>query len=47
MEVGGILAPVMGYLIERFGFPTSFTAAGAAIVAVSVVCGLFLRGNRD
>ncbi|MBL7165553.1 MAG: MFS transporter [Dehalococcoidales bacterium] len=47
MEAGGILAPVMGYLIERFGFHTSFTAAGAAIVTVSVVCSFFLRGTRD
>jgi sugar phosphate permease len=47
MEVGGLLAPVMGYLIERFGFNTSFTAAGAAVVAVSVVCAPFLRGTSD
>ena len=47
MEAGGLLAPVMGYLIERFGFHTSFTAAGAAVVAVSVVCAFFLRGTRD
>jgi DHA1 family purine base/nucleoside efflux pump-like MFS transporter len=47
MEVGGLLTPVMGYLIERFGFNTSFTAAGAAVVAVAVVCSFFLRGTRD
>jgi predicted MFS family arabinose efflux permease len=47
MEAGGLLAPVMGYLIERFGFHTSFTAAGVAVVAVAVVCSLFLRGTRD
>jgi len=47
MEVGGLLAPVMGYLIEQFGFQTSFAAAGAAVVAVAVVCSFFLRGTRD
>ena len=47
IEGGGVLTPVMGYLIDRLGFQTSFTIAGAAVVAVTLVCSVWLWGSRD
>jgi len=47
MEAGGLLTPVMGSLIEQFGFSTSFTAAAVAVSAVALVCGFLLRGSPD
>lgn len=47
MESGGILTPVMGYLIDQFGFYLSFTLASATLVIVTITCSLFLRGNQD
>jgi MFS family permease len=47
IEGGGVLTPVIGYLIDQFGFYTSFTVSAAATVVVSFMCFLFLRGNRN
>jgi len=47
MEAGGILAPVMGSLIDRFGFDYSFNIAAVAVVAVALTCSVFLWGSRD
>jgi predicted MFS family arabinose efflux permease len=46
-EAGGLLAPVMGYLIDRFGFNSSFTIVSAALAAVTLVCSVFLWRSRD
>ena len=43
----GVIAPVLGYLFDNFGFYTSFTIAAAALVSITIVCGIFLRGSRD
>ncbi len=43
----GIIMPAIGYLIDRFGFGTSFTIVGATLTAVTLVCSLFLWGSRD
>ena len=45
-EVSGLLIPVMGYLVDRFGFYSSFAIAGTSMAAVVVVCSLFLWRNR-
>jgi FSR family fosmidomycin resistance protein-like MFS transporter len=47
IEGGGVLTPVIGYLIDQFGFYTSFSTSAAAMVIVSFTCFLFLRGNQD
>jgi MFS family permease len=47
IEGGAILTPVMGALIDRFGFHSSFTIAGIAVVAVTLICSVFLWGKRD
>jgi MFS family permease len=46
MEGGGVLTPVMGYLIDHLGFYTSFTIAGAVILGVTLICSIFLWGDR-
>jgi len=43
MEAGGILNPVMGRLIDRFGFYTSFTAAAAFLFCITLICAFFLK----
>jgi len=47
IESGGVLTPVMGYLIDNFGFYSSFTMAGVTLVIVTLVCSVFLWGKRD
>jgi len=47
MEGGGVLTPVMGYLIDRLGFYPSFTIAGASLVALTLVCSIWLWGTHD
>jgi MFS family permease len=47
IEGGGVLTPVVGYLIDQFGFYTSFTTSATAMLTVSFICFLFLRGSRD
>jgi MFS family permease len=42
MEGAGVLTPVLGYLIDNFGFQASFTASSVAIVAVLIVCSTLL-----
>jgi sugar phosphate permease len=46
LEGGGVLNPVMGYLIEHFGFYTSFIYAGAALILVTLICFPFLFSSR-
>jgi MFS family permease len=45
LEGGGVLTPIMGYLIDQFGFYTSFTIAGSALMAVTLASSVFFRGQ--
>ncbi|MBA7493241.1 putative sulfoacetate transporter SauU [subsurface metagenome] len=47
LEGSGVLTPVIGYLIDQFGFYLSFTIAGAAVVVVTFACAILLWGGRD
>ncbi len=47
MEAGAVLTPVMGYFIDQFGFYPTFTIAGIAVVAVTLICSVFLWGRQD
>jgi FSR family fosmidomycin resistance protein-like MFS transporter len=42
----GLSAPVLGFIADRYGFAISFTAAGAVMTAVALVCTFFLLRNR-
>jgi len=43
----GLITPVIGFLIDQFGFHTSFTIVGAIIVVVTLLCSIWLRGSRN
>jgi predicted MFS family arabinose efflux permease len=47
MEGSGVLAPVFGYLIDRFGFEVAFAAGGVALFAVAIACVLVLRHSHS
>lgn len=47
IEGGGVLTPVIGYLIDQFGFYSAFTASAAAMVAVSLICSMFLKPRPE
>lgn len=47
MEGSGVLTPVVGNLIDRFGFHSAFAMAAAAVIAVTLVCSVWLWGSRD
>jgi len=47
MEGGGVLTPAIGYLVDHFGFYTSFTIAAIALFVVTLVCAIWLRGSRE
>ena len=42
IEGGGVLTPVIGYFIDRFGFYSSFTICGGTMVIVTLICSVFL-----
>ena len=44
---GPAIAPLIGYLIDHYGFYTSFSVVGVALVAVTLVCAVLLWGSRD
>ena len=46
-ESGAVFAPVMGSLIDHFGFYNGFTVASVAIGVVVLACSPFLRDSRD
>ncbi len=43
----GIAMPVIGSLIDSYGYTTAFSAAAITVVAVVVICGGLLLRNRD
>ncbi len=43
----GVMAPVIGYFIDSYGFTTSFSLVAAALTAITMVCVTLLWGNRD
>lgn len=42
-EGGGVLTPVMGYLIDRHGFDFSFSMASGALLFILFICWIWLR----
>jgi len=48
MEGSGILAPLIGFLIDRLGFTSAFLASGAMMTAVAGVCTILIwRWRRE
>ena len=46
LEGTGILTPVLGYLIDHFGFHTSFTISSAVLMATVIICSSILWLSR-
>ncbi|HET6477547.1 MAG TPA: MFS transporter [Dehalococcoidales bacterium] len=46
MEGTGILTPILGYLIDHFGFHTSFTVSSAILMATVIICSSILWLSR-
>jgi predicted MFS family arabinose efflux permease len=42
---GAVFAPMMGSIIDKWGFDICFTIASGAVVVVTAVCSLFMRGS--
>ena len=47
MEGGGVLTPVIGYLIDRFGFTAAFATAGGSLLTITLLCSLWLWEKRN
>ncbi len=47
MEGNGVLTPVIGYLIDRFDFYTSFSLVSVSLLAVTLVGFLFFLAGRN
>ncbi len=47
MEGSGILTPAIGYLIDRFGFYTSFNLVSGSVLAVTMAGFLFFLTSRN
>jgi MFS family permease len=43
---GAVFAPVMGHVIDNWGYYTCFNVAAAASVVVTLACAVFLRGGE-
>ena len=46
-EMAGLLTPVVGNLIDRFGFYTTFSIVSAVLAPIIVVCALLLWKSRS
>jgi MFS family permease len=44
---GPAIAPVIGYLIDHYGFYFGFSMVAATMVAVTLICTILLWGSRD
>jgi MFS family permease len=44
---GPAIAPIIGYLIDNYGFYISFSVVSATLLTVTVVCALLLWGSRN
>ncbi|MBN1643845.1 MAG: MFS transporter [Dehalococcoidales bacterium] len=43
---GAVFAPILGHIIDTYGFDACFTAASITTVAVTLVCSWFLREGK-
>ncbi len=44
---GAVFAPIMGYIVDNWGFTNCFTIASVTAVVVTLICAPFLRGSRE
>jgi predicted MFS family arabinose efflux permease len=46
-EASALLTPVVGYLIDHFGFYITFSIGGVAVLVVTLICSIWLVGKRN
>ncbi len=44
---GSVLTPLIGFIIDNFGFSTCFTVASISVIVVALTCWYFLRDSHD
>jgi MFS family permease len=44
-EGGAIMTPVVGYMIDHYGFTAAFGVAGGAVLLMTLVCSFWLWGE--
>ncbi|MDI6726161.1 MAG: MFS transporter [Smithellaceae bacterium] len=47
MEGGGILTPILGYMIDHIGFSPAFALMGATASVLTLICAFWLREGRQ
>lgn len=47
MEGGGILTPILGYMIDHLGFSAAFALMGATASLFTMICAFWLREGRQ
>jgi MFS family permease len=45
LEGSGILTPVIGFMIDRFGFDATFAIAGISLLFLTLFCGVLILGR--
>jgi len=43
----GVVTPILGYMLDKFSFNYTFAMAGSIVLAVTLICSIFLRGAKD
>lgn len=46
-EASALLTPVVGYLIDHFGFYSTFSIGGVSVLVVTLICSIWLVGKRN
>ena len=46
MEGGGVLTPIMGFFIDRYGMQAGFTAAGVTLFLLTMICLIVLHKTQ-
>lgn len=47
MEGGGVLTPLVGYMIDTLGFRTAFAISGGTLFLVTLICAFLLREKAE
>ena len=42
----GLISPLVGFITDKYGLTTSYTAIAATVAALTVICSLFLWNRK-
>jgi len=46
IEGGGVLTPLVGYLIDTLGFQMTFSISGGSVLITTIICSFFLKDKK-